>query len=107
MIRLQRRPDCVAVAGRKRKIQHQYRKKGGGKDEKDIQMTKTWLTVRMSPKDYARMIGHSERFVRQRCMPVRLRGDRNARIELRIATEDVLANCHKLTGIDEPTVWPM
>jgi hypothetical protein len=55
--------------------------------------------MRLSPKDYARMIGHSEQFVRNYCMPARLRTDPEAKIELKIPTDDILANCHKMTSI--------
>ena len=53
----------------------------------------------MNPKDYVKLIGHSEQFVRNWCMPVVFRNDVNAQIELRVSTNDILANCNKLSII--------
>jgi hypothetical protein len=62
-------------------------------------MTKDWLMVRLRPAEYAKLIGHSEHFVRNWCMPEKLRNDPEARIELRFPTTELLANCDKLTTI--------
>lgn len=62
-------------------------------------MNKQWLVIRLSPGDYATMIGHSEKFVRSYCMPGKLRNDPGTMIEMKIPINDILANCYKLSAV--------
>lgn len=61
-----------------------------------FELDSKWLTISLSPGDYARMTGHSERYVRNWQMSKRLRGLPDAKIEMRIAVSDILENCDRI-----------
>ena len=49
----------------------------------------------MSPKQYARLIGHSEEYVRRYCME-----DHDApKVQIRVRTEDVLEDIWDVRGV--------
>ena len=61
-------------------------------------MNKNCVTVRMAVKDYARLIGHSESYVRRYCFPGKIiKG--NERIELCVPFDIFLEGCHRLSVI--------
>lgn len=71
----------------------------GAKAKTDIRIGKQWLTIEMSPKEYAKLIGHSEAYVRKYCV-----SDPKARkVQIRVRTEDVLEDIWDVRGIGQRT----
>ena len=53
----------------------------------------------MSPKEYAKLIGHSEAYVRKYCM----RDPEARKVRIRVRTEDVLEDIWDVRGIGPGT----
>ena len=53
----------------------------------------------MSPETYAKLIGHSEGYVRRHLLPERIRNEPNARLQIRISTCDILEDIHDIKGL--------
>ena len=67
----------------------------GAKAKTEVRIGKQWLTIEMSPKEYARLIGHSEAYVRKYCMK-----DSDApKVQIRVRTEDILEDIWDVRGI--------
>lgn len=67
----------------------------GAKAKTEVRIGKQWLTIEMSPKEYAKLIGHSEAYVREYCI-----SDPEARkVQIRVRTEDVLEDIWDVRGI--------
>ena len=49
----------------------------------------------MSPKEYARLIGHSEGYVRRYC----IRDSNAPKVRIRVRTEDILEDIYDIKGI--------
>lgn len=58
-------------------------------------MNKAWLTIRMTPKEYASFIGHSEAYVRKYVM----RNENDTMIQLRIPTSSVMEDIYDIRGV--------
>lgn len=69
----------------------------GAKAKTGIKLGKEWLVIEMSPKAYAKLIGHSETYVRNHCMV----GQEAKKVQIRVRTEDVLEDIWDVKGIKE------
>ena len=67
----------------------------GAKAKTDIRIGKEWLEIEMSPKQYARLIGHSEEYVRKYC----IENPEAKKVKIRVRTEDVLEDIWDVRGI--------
>lgn len=49
-------------------------------------MDQSWLTIEMTPSEYGKLIGHSERYVREYIM----HGEESDKVIIRVRTTDVM-----------------
>lgn len=53
----------------------------------------------MRPEEYAKLIGHSEKYVRQHLLPPDIRNEKHIRLQIRIGTCDILEDIHDIKGL--------
>ena len=53
----------------------------------------------MSPGEYAKLIGHSEEYVRRHHLPPDIRNEKEAKLLIRIGTCDILDGIHDIHGL--------
>ena len=59
-------------------------------------MDKRFLVIEMTPGDYARLIGHSENYVRKYIM----KNQESQKVQVRVRTEDILEDVYDVKGVD-------
>lgn len=62
-----------------------------------IRLDRKWLTIELSPAQYARIIGHSEAYVRRYCM----RDHDAPKVQIRVRTEDVIEDIWDVKEVKE------
>lgn len=55
-----------------------------------LEVSEAWAEIEMSPKDYGKLTGHSERYVRDSFLKGSKRNDPDAMIRVRIGRSDLI-----------------